>query len=139
MAKVNIVKSKDASGCAIACLATILGTTYEKVKKDFYNDFDEDGITTELITEYLGDKGYNLILKTIPYHTDIDFGRKEMLTPFAPIHIVGLVRKIDAKIGHVVVMDSRGKTYCPSGTTDEETKGSYAITEVIGIFKPRAK
>lgn len=49
----KLVKCKDRDGCAPACIATILGWTYEEVTKFFQNDFTKDGITHEQSVVFL--------------------------------------------------------------------------------------
>jgi hypothetical protein len=124
------------AGCAPACIAMVLGRSYESVLSDFHNDFLDDGQDIEQTMDYLSDFGVSIIRKEVRYYCgDVKFGRDELLKPFAPIHIVRVKEKFDSTTGHLVVMDESGKLFCPLGQTEEEIKNSYVITTVLGLYK----
>lgn len=131
----NLVKTVDDCGCAVACIATVMGVSYQDVDKDFLNDFNSDGLSFEDTMNYLGDNGFQVIHKEIRNYGTVKFGKKEILKPFAPIHILRVMSKYDAKFGHVVIMDAKGKIHCPSGFTEKDILNSYAITNVAGFYK----
>lgn len=135
MKKLKIVETEEDCGCTVACIATVLGKTYQEVSKEFINDFNSDGLTFEDTMNFLGDNGFQVIHKEIRNYGTVKFGREELLKPFAPIHILRVMPKYDAKFGHVVIMDSEGKVFCPSGFTEEEILDSYAITNIAGFYK----
>ena len=132
---IKLVEQEEKCGCAVACIAMVLGTTYADVRKDWQNDFENEGVTTAQIIDYLGNVGFAAVYKRISHWTHKDFVREEMLTPFAPIHILSMRPAYDSKNYHVVVMDAEGVLYCPSGLTDEESRRSYLIDETIGLYK----
>jgi hypothetical protein len=132
---ITLVKQEDPAGCFVASMAMILGKTYKEVKKDFHNDFSEEGVNTNHIIDYLGDHGFSVIFKKMTCYNEKNFGRKEMLKPFAPVHLLVVQSKFDSGCHHAVVMDAKGKLYCPSGKTHKETRDSYIIHEVFGLFK----
>jgi hypothetical protein len=133
--KIRLVKQKDEFGCVVACLAMVLGKTYEEVDADFDNDFTKKGTQLAMIADYLSDHGYSIIKKSVSFYSHKDFGREELLTPFAPSHIVIVKDKVDLPFDHAIVMDNAGKLYCPSGSPDEESRNAYLIISVIGIYK----
>jgi hypothetical protein len=134
---VKLVKQEDACGCAVACIAMVTNRTYQSVRADFENDFTKEGIYTDQILNYLTDAGFSAVLKQIHGWLHKDFYRKEMLKPFAPLHVVSLKPRADSRNHHMVAMDAKGKLHCPSGEwTDKEIReGSYLIETVIGLFK----
>ncbi len=129
------VLQEDKFGCGIACMAMVLDKEYSEVLKDFKTDFSSDGITTEQLMNYLGDKGFSVLLKQITHYNDIDFARTEMLKPFADFHIISVHPYFDAEMYHFVVMDNKGKIYCPSGSSEHDVKSSYAIPCTVGLYK----
>jgi hypothetical protein len=131
----RLVRQPEEHGCAIACLAMVLGTTYEKVRNQWLNDFSEEGVELEKTMNFLGEKGYSLVHKEVRNWGNHNFGRKEMLKPFAPIHLVKIIPQFDAPSGHLVVMDRKGKLYCPAGHSDKEVRDCYHVASVIGVYK----
>src|SRR4051812_8351999 len=109
----EIVKSESECGCAVACMATVLERTYTKVVKDFEVDFDEEGLTTDTVKDYLIEQGKSIFYKEASSFKHDDFMRNELLTPFAPIHILIVQIKFDSEDNHMVIMDDKGKIYCP--------------------------
>lgn len=132
---IKLVEQEDDCGCVVACIAMVLGRTYQSVRADWGNDFTTEGVDLEQMMNYLGDHGCSIVYKAMRYYRHKDFAREAMLTPFAPIHIVRVLPNCDSKTGHVVVMDAEGKIYCPGGFSDEEIRRAYAVTEVCGIYK----
>jgi hypothetical protein len=133
--KIKFVKQEDRFGCAVACIAMATGRTYEDVSKDFAQDFNKRGLFTRQITQYLADCGFQIIYKKVDFFNDIKFGRDELLKPFAPVHIVNVKQYFDAGSGHSVVMDKKGKIFCPNEVDEEEIKNAYCIDDVIGIYR----
>lgn len=134
---IKFIEQQEKSGCAIACIAMVLGRTYKSVRDDWQNDFDQDGVFLEKTMEYLGDHDCSLIHKLTRNYNQKDFARKEMLKPFAPVHVVRVMPAFDSDVGHLVVMDARGKLICPQRFTDKNIRDSYAITDVVGIYRKK--
>lgn len=113
----------------------ITGRSYADVVKDFHNDFDKKGIFTKQTIEYLADAGFSVIKKEVVFFNEKDDGRKELLKPFAPVHIVSIKQYFDLNKTHAVVMDAKGKLICPHGMSDAELRKVYRVEEVIGLYK----
>ena len=124
--KIKLVRQEDEFGCTIACLAMVLGKTYKEIKKDFVNKFqgNEDGLTIGMLIDYLGDQGCEVVSKMVDCYNQKDFGRDIILMPFAPVHILNIKHRFDTTL-HAVVMDNKGKIFCPDGATEEEVRDSY--------------
>lgn len=133
--KVRFVKQEARCGCSIACMAMVLNKSYAEIAKDFGNDFIDNGQPLDKSLDYLADAGFQIIAKEVKFWNNINFSRKEMLKPFAPVHLVRVLPRFDSENGHLVVMDKRGKLICPDGASERETLNSYAITDVIGLYK----
>jgi ABC-type bacteriocin/lantibiotic exporter with double-glycine peptidase domain len=134
MVEIKFVKQKEISGCAVACIAMVLGKTYDEIAADFQNNFSENGIELEKTVSYLADFGFEIIQKEVVAYNNVKFGKDELLKPFAPVHIVRIKLKFDSTYGHLVVMDGSGKLYCPDESTEEKIKNSFVITTVLGLF-----
>jgi hypothetical protein len=133
--KIRFVKQEHKFGCAVACIAMVLNKNYSEIDKNFLNNFDVKGITFDSILHYLGENGFSVVYKTTRNYYEKDFAKKEMLRPFAPVHIIGVKPCFDSKSHHVVVMDNKGKIFCPQGIDEKEIKNSYEIVEVAGLYK----
>lgn len=132
--KIKLVKQKDKCGCGVACLAMLTNKTYDAVRSEFRCDFETDGMTTKTFVDYLGDAGFSVLHKQISHYADKDMMRDEMAKPFAHAHAAVIKWKADTG-EHFVVMDAKGKFYCPSGLETSEVESAYIISEVIGIYK----
>ena len=115
----------------------VLNTTYQDVSKDWVHDFEKDGVTLEAAMDYLGDAGFAIIHKRSHCYLHKDDNRKEMLKPFAPIHILRVMPSFDSPHGHVVVMDAKGKIFCPGGFTETEIQQAYSIVDTVGLYKTK--
>lgn len=133
--EIKFIKQEEDYGCVIACMAMVLGETYSSVRRHFLNDFSKKGISFKETIGYLADKGFQIIHKEVGFYNHIDFSRKEMLKPFAPVHIVLIRNCYDAKMTHVVVMTNKGKILCPQETPEVEIKECYQISDVWGFYK----
>lgn len=133
----KLVRQEEKCGCTIACIAMVTGKTYADIRKDWETDFDAEGIMLEHTLNYLGDAGFSLLHKHSRNYNHKDDHRKELLRPFAPMHIVRILPAFDSVNGHVVVMDAKGKIYCPGGLSDKEIRSAYAVTDSIGLWKTK--
>lgn len=131
---INLVPQEEQFGCAVACIATVLGKTYDEISQTFENDFSVSGINLAQAIEYLGDAGYSIVHKYVTHYNNREFARKYMLTPFAPIHIVRIMPRFDSANGHLVIMDYEGTLHCPAGIEEKDIHTSYLISDVVGIF-----
>lgn len=135
MAEIVLVKQDEKFGCGIAVIATVLNKTYDEVRFDFGNDFERRGMFFHQILDYLGDFGYSIVEKKIRNWNTKDFAKKEMLRPFAPVHIVSVKQFFDGNKSHVVVMTDKGKILCPNGATDKQIRECYLVDQIAGLYK----
>lgn len=134
---VELVEQDDFGGCGVACLAMVMKKTYAEIADLWRRDFSREGMTTQMICDFLGEHGYEVVYKAVKYFFDRNFARDELLKPFAPVHIVSIRTYFDDPHGHVVVMDSVGQVFCPSGNPHEIIDKAYLIDEIVGIYPPR--
>jgi ABC-type bacteriocin/lantibiotic exporter with double-glycine peptidase domain len=127
----KLVKQEDENGCAIACIAMVLGRSYQDVARDWTHKFKKDGVSLKKIMGYLAEHGCSIVHVEVAYFVDKDFARDILLKPFAPVHIVRTQPQFDSD-AHVVVMAKDGQIFCPSGAEDAE---DYQITDVLGIYR----
>jgi len=133
--KVTLVNQTHKYGCSIACAAMVLNEEYDDLIKEFGNNFHKGGIDEETLVDFISDRGYSIIEKKVTVYSKKEFGREELLKPFAPIHIVRVRATADASLQHWVVMDKKGKLICPMEWTDKEVRESYRIMRTVGIYK----
>lgn len=129
--KIKLIKATRDKGCALACLAMILGSTEDEIDKDFNVDFNRGGITVDLIDEYLRDAGLSVISKQVGSFINLQNSNKRMLQPFAHAHIVIVQSRIDSKRTHAVVMSAKGKLFDPAA---EPYARHYYVKHVLGVF-----
>lgn len=133
--KVNLVKQKHKYACGIACASMITGKDYDEIIERFGNNFHKQGIDDDILLNYLGDMGYATVEKEITRWNEKDFARAEMLRPFASIHLVRIKLNPDSGLLHWVVMDEKGKFFCPMEWSQETIKNAWRIQKVVGIYK----
>jgi hypothetical protein len=113
------------STCTVACLAMIRGLSFE----------DPTALTLGICADYLGDHGYEVLIKEVLYHSDPKFARDVISTPFAPAHIVHCKQYAENTIQHVVVMDAKGEIFNPAAKERNSLDEYYMLTGVLGIWK----
>lgn len=117
----------------------ILGWSYEKVTENLLTDFSKTGLTHKLTREFITDFGYQAITKeSVCYHT-VTSSNREMLKPFAPVHLVEMKPWCDRETWHAAVMDSKGKIIDPSGEPHSSIIKVHYISKVTGFWKVDAK
>lgn len=134
MSKIKLIRQKHDHACSIACAAMVTGQNYDDLIKEFGNNFHKRGIDDEILYDFLGNKGFSMILKEPTRWSKKDFAREEMLKPFAPIHLLKVKIVADSGVLHWVVMTKKGKLLCPLGYSDGETRKSYLIDKIIGLY-----
>lgn len=132
--QIKYVKSEEACGCGVACCAMATGVEYEDVAKCFQRNFAKSGMNRKEMSKWVAEQGYSVMLKKVEYFTHKDFGREEMLKPFAPVHIVTIMGFMNSGC-HAVIMTSEGNIICPSGLTELQIRDCYSIVEILGIWK----
>lgn len=113
--KIQWVKAEQESGCGVACIAMILGMDYWSVAEKFQLGFDrrDRGLTPKQAMQFICDHGLTAVTKTVENYDYKDQHRKEMLRPFADIHLVSFLPFFDSKSGHAVVMLKNAKILDP--------------------------
>jgi hypothetical protein len=135
MPEIKFVKQKHKYACSIACASMITGEDYDEIMKDFGNNFHKEGIPDDVLLDYLGNKGYSIVQKEITHWGEKDFARKEMLKPFAPVHLVRVKINADSGLLHWIVMTAKGKLICPMEFTESSVRNSYLILKIVGLYK----
>lgn len=132
--KFKFVKQEDESGCAIACMAMILGKTYEEIVKSFYNDFKKQGIEIKWVIDYLSANGVTVIRKGHYGYNDREENNKRMIKPFADIHYISFQQFVDIEHNHAVIMLTNGKIICPTKKYKIDEVSVYQIDDVLGCY-----
>lgn len=132
--KFKFVKQEEECGCAIACIAMILGKSYDEIRKSFKGDFQKDGIETEKSLYYLSENGVDTIRK-MPYgYVDREASNLRMIKPFADIHFVSIKQFSNSNSNHALVMLKNGQFVCPTVNKKMEEVAVYEICEVVGCY-----
>lgn len=108
-----MIPQKHKYGCGISCIAEILLTSYNKIHAEFPTiDFNKSGLVIDAICNYLGDRNYAYIKKSL-YRAVPNTPPREVWPPepFAPIHIAQVQI---GKNSHFVIMREGGEIECPS-------------------------
>lgn len=137
--KIQLVEQQDKKGCSAACIAMILGWPYEKVTEILFTDFSKTGLAHKVTREFITDHGFQAITKEVAAFHTTETSNREMLKPFAPIHLVEMKPWPDHGSWHAAVMDSKGKLYDPSGEPDKTVRKAHYISKVTGFWKIEAK
>lgn len=113
----------------------VLGRPYEDIRKDFINDFSQQGVTFDETEKYLKDQGVTFVHKELYGFSSGTTAKEEMLMPFASVHVVRVLQYTDVECGHLVVMDGKGHLFCPQKSPEKYLRAAYAVTDVLGIYK----
>lgn len=125
---------KHEKGCALACLAMILGKTQEELDSSFLVDFKRKGITVKIIKEVLADNGLSVIEKEAKSFIERNKHNERMLEPFAHAHLVTVQPQVDAPNNHSVVMTRQGRILDPARKQIKSGKDYYYVVSTVGVF-----
>lgn len=126
------VKQEEKMGCGPACLAMVLGESYERSTCRFDRDFDKKGLSNRRLDRMLAHLGYS-VRRVFP-EKDKPWPPK----PFAPVHIVrvrGYGKLRAARVHHFVVMDWDGGIYDPDNASLTSLHSYRWTLDVTGIYK----
>ena len=133
--KINYVRQKHRSGCAVACIAMVTGIPYEQVDKHFQTNFQHDGLKPEITRMFVCDQGFSSIEAISHGYHSLSDSNKRMARPFADVHIVSVQPFADSEINHAVVMDKRGRVYDPDRPDIKNLSAYYYIVRVSGFWR----
>lgn len=132
----NCVKQEDEFGCQPACIATILNWTYHEAQRMFSKDFRKEGISGKQVSDFLSGFGFTSIWKALDYYIDYEKTCKEMLKPFADIHIASLQRFSDSpETGHAVIVTKSGLILDPING-EEFDNDILLVNSIFGYYYP---
>lgn len=132
--KFKFIKQEEENGCAIACIAMILGKTYADVVKSFLNDFNKQGMEIGHAISYLSENGVDVIRRGHQGYTTREANNLRMIKPFADIHYISFQQFCDSATNHAVVMLGNGKLICPTKKYKIEEVSIYQIDDVLGCY-----
>jgi len=131
MREVKAVQQGDRFGCAVACLATVLGRSYEDVRSEI-GDVGR-GLTSDVWAEFLALQGYAV---QHAYRTDQLTNQPRSAwppRPWAPVHLC----LVDAggPGGHLVVMLGDGTVLDPAKRSGPWKLEDYpSVMAITGLF-----
>jgi hypothetical protein len=131
MREAGAVQQRDRFGCALACLATVLGRTYEDVRDEIGDP--GRGLTDGAWCEFLAAQGY-AVQHLYRVH-QLTQAKRDVwpAAPWAPV----LLCLVDAggPGGHLVVMLYDGTVLDPAGSGEPVTLAAYAsVMAMTGLF-----
>lgn len=120
----------DSNGCGIACLAMIVGKSYEEVRSEV-RYYDGSGLHDHIIDSYLADNGFAVARKHEVCHwAQEKYGRKRREKwppePFADVHLVMVESCMEPYRTHYLVMLRDGTTLDP--LVDPSQFGVHGLT-----------
>lgn len=125
---------KDVNGCGIACLATIVGASYDELAAEWrkqHGDF-ASGIYPDELHRFLWASGFFIQRRYCPGSESQKLWRP---IPFAPIHMVEVVVKVVGK-SHYVLMDGSGRLFDPIDGSERSMEHYDGVNRIEGIIKP---
>jgi hypothetical protein len=132
--EVKYVKQLHHFGCVPACIAMILGKSYEEVIESFYNDFSKEGINNSITREYLTEYDLSVVFLDLQYLTKLDKARNTLHKPFADIHIISVKPNADDELNHSIIMDYQGEIFDPHSEDTKDLDEYFRVDYVLGIF-----
>ena len=127
----RLVKQQHAMGCGVACVAMILGETYEDACRHFPGvDFETRGIVYLQVDSLLMDRGYAVRRMYRQTHQYIDRPLWPP-TPFAAQHVCQVVIGQNC---HFVVMDSGGIVLDPLKDLVGSLFDYEKVNQVMGLY-----
>lgn len=112
--ELHYVKQVEPFGCAIACIAMVMGSSYKQVKDMLPQDRGygtRNGMTNEDYKSFLFNHGYiGITLYACEPFSQRIRPRNEWLIPVAPIHIVSVINEHGP---HAIVW-RQGKVFDPN-------------------------
>lgn len=85
------VGQEDGKGCAVACVAMVLGTTYWDARALFPHYDPSEGLLPLDALRALGEYGWASVEKFPHYSPERRERRTWPLSPFAPVHLVQVI------------------------------------------------
>ena len=127
------VLQQDRVGCVIACLAMVLNTTYDEVRKDLGVP-KNGGFTHYVWQEYLSMNGYAYQFY-FRYNPITNTEHKDWpMMPWADVHFCS----VDAGKGdgsHLVVMLKDGTVYDPISPNTKKLSDYFSVGYMAGLYK----
>lgn len=132
--KFVFVPQRTENDCGTCCLAMVTGHTYEKVWSQF-RDLRGDMKVTFMV-DYLTDCGLTVISKKVESFSCVQNSNKQMIKPFADIHIVSAQQYLDLKFNHAFVMKKNGTIVDPHllGHEIKHKKDFHYWELILGVY-----
>jgi hypothetical protein len=117
-------------GCGIACLAMVMGHTYDAIRKGFSTDeLWDDGVKIGKIENFLHENGY--AIRRLEWRR----GRRWPPRPFADLHIAFVTPDPYENDGHCVVWLRNGTVLDPGQKEPMKLSDYFGVREVTGVFR----
>jgi len=135
---IKYVKASITNSCVPACLAMVTRKTLNRVIKDIYEHWENEGryqgLDDDIIDQYLSKNGYAIQRIGHEYEPNKLLIPKWPIKPFAPVHIVD-VWSTNPPGMHAVVMLKDGTVYDPSNRRIKDISMYQRIFAITGIWK----
>ena len=135
---VKYVKATLTNSCVPACLAMVTGKTLNKVVKEIYEHWENEGryegVDDDIVDQYLSKNGYAVQRLGHEYGPNKLLIEDWPLDPFAPIHIVDVWSSSPPGM-HAVVMDANGVIFDPSNKRIKKLSDYQRVFAITGIWK----
>jgi hypothetical protein len=135
---VKYVKATLTNSCVPACLAMVTGKTLNRVVKDIYEHWENEGryegVDDSIVDQYLSKNGYAIQRIPHEYEPNKLLIKKWPVKPFAPIHIVDVWSSNPAGM-HAVIMLHDGTILDPSNKRIKDIATYQRVFAVTGVWK----
>lgn len=138
MSAIRWVRQEDPSGCGVAVLAMLTGSTYVEVAAAYpHLDFRTDTLEPTDLHRFLWKRGY--FLRDVRSAADAPDGVWPP-RPFAPLHYLN-VEALSGNSGHWIVMDADGRLFDPldSAYGSRDISEVSVVYEAVGVTPPPAE
>ncbi len=128
---VRWVAQEEGQGCAVACVAMILGTSYWSARTLFPHFDPAVGLCSADVLRVLGEYGYAYNSKFPHYSPERRDRSVWPVKPFAPLHLVA------TRTGgwHAVVMTSAGEVFDPLQYAPQLLRWYPEVLEIHGLWR----
>jgi hypothetical protein len=134
---ITYVKAVEDNSCMIACLAMVMGKTFDDVFADmdryWKNEGHSMGTSDDAWIAYLSAHGYAIQDIDHEYTPDERLINPWPIKPFAPIHIVFVY----SEGSHAVVMLQDGTILDPTDIHYKSRHEYHRVYRIVGVWKVR--
>jgi hypothetical protein len=129
--EIQWVGQEEGMGCAIACVAMLLGTTYGSARALFPRFDPAEGVLPLDAVRVLSEYGWASVEKFRHYSPEGRDRRRWPVRPFAPVHLV----PVSTTGWHAVLLLADGMVLDPLTPVPQRLSDYAVVHSVIGLWR----